>query len=616
MNNMVLRRLGPASPGRQFKRDAKPSNEVVDTNPIVLWGRDKPAAILYLRQEEGAIILKQTIAKMTGPGLDAGFLRDMFHAYPIRYQKIMLTEMVNPTVPNSFLTDCLATADVDGDGVDEFILPRVRGGFEVYSTKKLLRRRSGEGRLPRGYYYVPNQSITVHLKNRDVVFYTSKLDNPVKERGKEVEPGAETPPYAVYRIDDKGIARVSLRGEAVPPEEISAFGALNRPGSNDIDELLVVASSGFSQREDLLFRYRPDGTAIGTAKEFPVPIHTGLEFLSAPESSCAILRDDVKVHFITPEKPADWIKTVDFEQFGGKNADIDVMHVVDAKSDPKVVVSIRERLPNGHVQTTADLFAVNAEGRCFAPEPGGRGWRPLPGRKPYRRIEPPSPLHDWVDILPASDGSDDLLIVHRRKAQIKELPDEKILPIGQKFLTPKTLQDLRDQRNVHLPGDMWVVKGAVEYERQTTGITQEIKTVDDWRRLLPKSYEKAREICESQSFTSLVKDKLLDPLAYEKPVTSDIYRNLDDYRAWLAGQAIGPETRFTFLRGDVETSWDVEASVSFNRNSVVPGDPVLFRSTKNGVTIVFSSDASKFPDPCDSYPEKHLPGFYVLRPSP
>jgi hypothetical protein len=611
MDNMGLQKLGPVAPGPQGKEGTKSNKDMVDPNPIVLWGGSKPAAILYLRQKEGTLEVEQTFAKMTGDGLGAGGVGGLFQAYPIRFRDLVLTEVVTQSLPNSFLADCLATADVNGDGVDELILPRSRGGIELYSTEKQLHSFAGEGHLPHGYFYVPHRSHTVHLKGRDVVFVTSKLDNPM-QGGKDKEPGPETPPYAVYRIDNKGIAKVPLRGDAVPPEGIDAFGALNRSGSSDIEELLVLALSGFSQRTNLLFRYRPDGTAVGSPKEFPLDIGTGVAFLSAPESPYAILRDGAKVHFISPEKPFNWVQTVDFELLGGKNAEVDVLHVTDAKSDPKVVVSIRRRLPDGHVQTTAELFAVNAEGHCFAPSPGGQGWRLLPGLEPYHRIAPPTPLHDWVDIIPASDGSEDLLVVYSREAQTKKLTHEEILAAAEKFLMPAVLQDFRESLVVRL-ADM---KSAREDEARAKGVTQEIKTIDDWKKYLPDSYEKTRRAMESYAFVSL-RNRLLDPLKFDEPTTSDKYRSVDEYQVWLAEQAVGPTTQFSLLRGDVETSWEVDAAVGSSRDAVVSGGPVVFRAAKNGITIVFSADASKVPEPSipGLLPDKRIPGFFLLGPS-
>jgi len=613
MDNMVLQKLGPVAPGPQGKEGAKSDKDLVDPNPIVLWSGSKPAAILYLRQKEGTLEVEQTFAKMTGDGLGAGVVGGLFQAYPIRFRDLVLTEVVTQSLPNSFLADCLATADVNGDGVDELILPRSRGGIEVYSTEKQLHSFAGEGHLPQGYFYVPDEPYIARLKGRDVVFVTSKLDNPVKG-GKEVKPGADTPRFAVYRIDNKGIARVTLRGTAAPPNRIAAFGALSRPGSRDIDELLIVAPPG-ADTGTTLSRYRPDGTAIGSPREFPLPIGEGLAFLSAPGSPYAILRDEAKIHFISPEKPFNWVQTVDFEQLGGEDDEVNVLHVTDAKSDPKVVVSIRRRLPDGHVQTTAELFAVNAEGHCFAPAPGGQGWRLLPGLEPYHRIAPPSPLHDWVDIIPSSDGSEDLLVVYSREAQTKKLTHEEMLAAAERFLTARKLQDFRTQLLVRLD-QMKPIRDDVAEEKRAKGITEEIKTPDDWKRRLPESYEYIRQSNEAYAFVSL-EFELHSPLIHGQPPSPDECRNFDEYRVWLTEQSIGPETRFTLLRGNVEASWEVNASVASSRDAVVPGGPVAFCATKNASTIVFSADTSKVPEPLTptSLPEGRLPGFFLLGPS-
>jgi hypothetical protein len=616
MNNMVLQRLGSIAPGNQDKENKKSGRDIVDPNPIVLWGHDKPAAILYFRRKEGSLDLEQTFAKLPSEGSGGSSLGGLFNTYPIRFRESGLTEMVTPSLPNAYYPDGLATGDVNGDGVDELILARAHGDIEVYSAEKQLHSFSGERHLPRGYYYIPHRSHTVRLKGRDVVFLTSKLDNPRPRRGEEKEPGVDTPGYAVHRVDKHGIARVTLRGEKEPPEEIRAFGALTR--SSDIDELLVVALKGFRQRKNLLFRYRPDGTAIGDPKEFPLGIGTGLKFLSAPESPYAILRDGAKVHFIAPEKPFNWIQTVDFGQVGGKNDKVDVLHVTDAKSDPKVVVSLRKRLPDGKIEEAAELFAVNAAGHCFAPEPGGRGWRQLAGRKPYHRMVPPSPLHEFVNVIPSSDGSDDLLVVYSRKAQTQKLTHEEILAAAEKFLMPGEVQAFRERLVIHID-DMKVAgeeEFAVQDERQAKGMKRAIATVEDWKRFLPESYASTQKDKASSAYRSLER-KLHIPLDSAEPLSPERYRNLDEYRAWLSEQAIGPESRFVLLRGDFEVSWDVQARVGRSQDAVAPGGPVAFRSATNDVMIVFSADASKVPDSGLSglSSEERLPGFFMLGPA-
>jgi hypothetical protein len=336
------------------------------------------------------------------------------------------------------------------------------------------------------------------------------------------------------------------------------------------------------------------------------------KFLPAPESPYAILMDENKIHFITSAKPFNWIQTVDLEQLGGPKDLIDALYVSDPKSDPKVVVSLRRRQPDDRIQATAELFAVNVEGHCFAPELGGRGWRRLPGLEPYHRVAPPSPIHDFVSIVAASDGGDDLLIVHSRKAQTKALTHEEILAAAEKFLMPADLQPFRQELVVHL-GDM---ESAMNNERHSKGVTDEIKTVADWKRLLPDSYEVARRDCEDGAFISL-RGLLLSPLKSGGPLSPDKYHNIDEYRVWLTQQAIGPETRFTLLRGNVETAWEVAASLARDPFPAIPGGPAAFRSTKTTTTIIFAGDTSTVPESAmpELFPEKRLPGFFLLGPA-
>jgi hypothetical protein len=247
--------------------------------------------------------------------------------------------------------------------------------------------------------------------------------------------------------------------------------------------------------------------------------------------------------------------------------------------------------------------------------PGGQGWRLLPGLEAYHRIAPPSPLHEWVDIIPASDGSEDLLVVYSRKAQTKKLTHEEILAAAEKFLMPAVLQEFRESLVVRLD-DMKTLRQSVADERRAKGIAQEINSLDDWKTLLPESYEMNRRLTESYALIS-VESRLQSPLTSGEPPSPEKYRNVDEYRGWLVEQAIGPQARFILLRQDVEISWEVQASVGGGRGSVVPGGPVAFRSTKNTDSIIFSADSSKIPEPSTLGPlsEPRQMGFFLLGPA-
>jgi len=153
-------------------------------------------------------------------------------------------------------------------------------------------------------------------------------------------------------------------------------------------------------------------------------------------------------------------------------------------------------------------------------------------------------------------------------------------------------------------------------ERHSKGVTDEIKTVADWKRLLPDSYEVARRDSENGAFISL-RGLLLFPLTSGRPLSQDKYHNIDEYRTWLTQQAIGPETQFTLLRGNGETAWEVAASLARDPFPAIPGNPAAFRSTKNSATIVFAGDASTVPESAmpELFPDKRLPGLFLLQPS-
>jgi hypothetical protein len=604
MDTLVWQRLGSVAPGRQPKGRIASDRAVVDPRPLVLWRGDKPAATLYFREQRGPLGFEQTIAKIVGEGFGGGVMGGLLGDYPIRFRETWPGEADAPRTLNCFLPPLLTIADVNGDGVDELVLPRGKGGIEVYSAEKHLHSFSGEGHLPRGYFYSPADSYTIRLPGRDVVFVISKLRK-AEDGDNEADPVPDVARYALHRVDRHGIARVALRGATPPPEAIVALGALNRPGSSEIDELLVIGPSG------RLFRYRPDGTALADPRQVPVTKSDGIMFLPAPESPYAILRDNGRLHFITPDKPINWVQTIDLEQLGNPDDAVDVVQVVDFKSGPKVVASVEKRAPRTPDERAVRLFAVNAEGKCFAPGGERQAWRPLPQCQPYHKVTLPSPVHKLVGIVPSSDGSDDLLIVHSRKAQNRTLTHEEILAAAEKFLMPADLQFFRQQLVVHL-SDMEFTS---DEKGRSKSATEQIKTIDDWKRLLPDSYEEVRRWNESHGFDWL-QSHLVMPLTFGVPLSSHSYRNLDEYRAWLAEQTVGPQTRFALLRGDVETPWEVEASVARDPIGVIFGGPVTFHAGKTAVTIVFSADASKVPEPEPGLlPEMRIPGFFVLGPS-
>jgi hypothetical protein len=612
MNKVVLQRLGSVSPGRQGDPDKPRPNESdeIDHNPIVLWKANQPAAVVYYRRKTQELLYEQTFAKTTGQGEDTGFWGRLSHGYPIRFRES--GEAAEGYGMNDFIVSQIVTADVNGDGVDELILPRARGGIDVYSAEKQLYSFSGESYGLGGYAYIAETSHTVHFKGRDVVFIIAKLENILHIKG-EKQP-ADLAEYAVYRVDHRGVARVALP-KKLQFERFTVFGGFYRPGSADVDELLVVGRAP-EETGDFLFRYRPDGRPIDVPKEFPVPIGNGIfRFLPTQGGPYAILPVRRKVHFITPDKPINWIKTVDLGLLAEKDDRVCILHVSDPQSDPKLIVSVAKRSPSDQDQWTTELFAVNAEGRCFAPDGQNRGWQPLPNCESYHRITPPSPLHQLVTILPSSLDSDDLLVVHSRKAQTKKLTHDEALAAAGKFLMPREMERFRKQLVVRLD-DMRVIESIVADERRSKGIKHDIKTVDEWKRLLPESYETKRMGAESYAFLYLAGTLRL-PLEVGAPPSPDMYRNFEEYCGWLREQAIGPETQFTIIRGRSETSWKVGASVAPSPSADVPCEPIDFRSSKNGVNIIFTGDLSTVPEP----PVPGLPremgnyGFFLFAPS-
>jgi hypothetical protein len=508
----------------------------------------------------------------------------------------------------SFDTSNTVTADVNGDGVDELILPRQNGAIAVYSIKKLLFKQAAPP-APKGMLYQVEKTLIANLKGRDVVFLLLSL----KERkgwpkADEAEV-AKADPYVLWRIDRNGISRVAFPAAGGPkPATIGAIGALNRPGSSTIDETLVMFDDGESHDKALLLRLRPDGGAIEPPKEVPFPLPLCYaKFLFLPETSQAILvegnyDDSTHLYFIQPEKATRWIADVELKPLLPYSSSLEILQPMDPGADPKVTVAVRPR--GEHSADPLLFYAVNREGKFFHPDPGKDAWAPLPKREPFLRLPLHSDEYGFLSIQ-SQPGSDILLAMFSRKAGVKELTEAEVLAAADRFLLPAYVAKERKDKLEFTPENFkfHFGFGDSEEEQKEKGVTEKITNFEDWRRLLPNSYQKALERMRSDLKVDF-EVELASPLVNGYPILPDKYQNIEEYKIWLDGVKLDPDTIVDVIRhGRLKATYHMPGY--FDSSNIYSDD---FRAGKNGLTIVLPLDTAPLPKR-----KEPQPGFYLAQ---
>jgi hypothetical protein len=601
MSDLVFQRLGKVVPGKQ--NAGKNSEDRIDGKPIVLWHGSTLAAALYTRLSSHAVGLtgEQRIERFDEQAGE-GWLGRKHGPFPLVFGSPWSLEGKTLDDSDSFDTFNIVTADVNGDGVDELILPRANGAIAVYSVDKELFHYSALD-APKGMRFEVKTTHTAKLKGRDVVFFLLALK---RKQGHKVHDEALTgvERAAILRVDQREISRVPLPKTDGAIEEAHAIGALNRPGSPDIDEILMLFDTGESSRKTYLSRQRPDGSTIAPPKEVYVPINpSSLSFLFLAETTQAMLADrqDAHLYFIRPDKPANWLADIDLKPLAASPYQIQILQPVEPGADAKVMVAVENRRKDTNFDNEA-LYAVNSEGQCFRPEPAKDTWQPIGKREPFLRLTSPSPDHRFVGVG-SQPGTDIVLAVFSREAKMKELTEEEVMEAADRFLQPAIVAERRKYHEVSMR-DYKFSSTQVDSERKLKGITTEISSVEQWKTTLPDSYQSA---LKSNRFdlridlNGALRDGLADGF---EPET---YRNIEEHKVWLNALKLGPETVFAIVRhGQVVALSKVAGYLPNAIDGSFNGWPLGFRAAPVGTSVVLPLD------PTPSFElEKQRPVFFL-----
>jgi hypothetical protein len=575
MTDVVVQRLGKAVPGEHG--NPPENSDKIDARPLVLWRGSTPAAVFYYRGHSRALWAEQRIERLDDESHWFGRGHGPF--------PLVFSSEISPggeaDGANSFDDSKIVIADVNGDGVDELLLPRQSGAIGVYGLDTLLFEQLAPS-APQGTYYHTDRTFTAKLPGRDVAFFLLTLKKVERVATADAAAVAKAERHILFRVDDKGIARVPLPPGVANVQDIIAFGALNRPGSRDVDEVLLLIED--DRNKTFLSRLRPEGGAIEPPKEVYVQLpSTSAKFLFLSGTPQAILVSESHVFFIRPEKASNWMADVDLSPLASSHYDLEILQATDPGTDPKVTVAVTIRQMEGRQggPIGADLYAVNSEGKCFRRGPSGEGWQALSVRSPYLQTRRPTDQHIFLGIH-VQPGSDVLLAGYSREAQLKEISDEEVMKAAERFLRPEVIASERSINRVEFGiEELKEIPNHSREERQKRGVTEPITSVEQWKRLLPDTYA---QVLAEKTRDFIVSLRCDLERGAERPIDPEKYQDIEEYKVWLGGLHIGPETLFQVIRRS-------EVAAGFQIAAFLPREVYFdFRASSAGVSIVSPLD--------------------------
>ena len=507
------------------------SSDQLDPRPVVLWTGDRPEAVVGYRVKMGMFGMKFS---RSFERFDRG-PRGPFPLETTTLQKPGQEPKLEGPHPGFVIT-----ADVDGDGTDELVLPTFRGGVEVAGARKAEPGYPGPGADASVARYVPIGTQVARLGTGAVVHVLFDRDVDGEPDGEKLRKAGAEQPYLLVRVDRTGAKRVVLGEPGFPFRAVLAVGAVSRPGSSRVDELVVLSRK--DEGGDLyLSRHRPDGPALEPARKVYVPIKRGAAwaFTFVPQSRTTILasRGTPELHFVEAEKPVNWVHRVDLEGIAGGSSDISLLGVADVPTTPKALVNVG-----------TGVWAVDAEGRYYTAS--SAGLVSAKGADPLYRMEPPDPGLVAIDLVPSANGDDAWLAVWTREAKPRALTHEEIAEAADRYLLPEKVTKERTRAVPALTGRDAVRDGFIEEERKKKSIDAPLASVEEWRRLLPESYARTEEDRRA-TLDSRLQTDLTIALKYPEMLTADFYKDPKGAQAFLAALTLPAETALTLCRRGV-----------------------------------------------------------------
>lgn len=541
MNQATVTQLGDVKAG--VIQSDRHGTEANDPIPITLWAHGRPAAVFYYASRTdmtgSKIKYLQKIARLPLPADGASAkIKSAFDAYPITFSATLSSED-DERVMDDIKSESIMTADVNGDGTDELIVPRNFGAVDVYSDRKHLfglKPASVDRKL---YDYLIEDIHKYRLKESDGVLYAINRD-PVGDisyfKEKELERHKSTANYTLIRIDKAEAASIVLQTHQSRIAEILAVGVRNLPGSEKADE--IVACLKFEGDNDVyIVRFTPNGKMIGEARKAYVKIYDETSFRFLPHAGQMLMFNpyEHQLYFLALDKPTNWVRRVDLRKLLDADSDIHFMRAFEYQDD--LIVLVRHK--------TA-VYALDQESMFHAWKQGVL--KPRKDRTILFEIQAESPLNEIVDVVP-SQKADQFLVIQSRKSQVRKLADDQLIDAAKKFLRPDRLAFCEDELTIEL--DDHLRNEAKIYCKEKGISCPELKSVDDVKKNLPDVYKWFVRYTRA-AFKRCLVTRLYFPIEKEGYTLKDIdedddYINKGEYKSWLKSSVIRGETVFALI---------------------------------------------------------------------
>ncbi len=567
--NVTVTMLDAVKPGDLAAPESMDSDEI-EPIPFALWARSGPWAVLAFHWQ--VLRSRHELLREFLPLLGGGQ-----GAFPLRFHAKAPRNLTRNEDLNLIHTSRIVMADVDGDGVEELVLPRDQGGVEVWSPKKKVFDYPHPTSHPDRVIYYADGWTRAALPGRDELFLQMMRNEFVHLEPAQLARLGAGEEQALLRIGKGGVSRIFLKGLAPGLKDVRAVMPLNRPGSQDVDELVVFSKHSEtvyerSREEMWVSRHRLDGTAIEPPRRMYGNFDPSEDRLEAPvyspQSDRILATNDKKdrLFFFMPQKPVDWMRAVDlsFLSSTGKVQALGMTH------GPRPLAIFRYTPSADYPKD--EFYAVNEDRQFFvryggARDPRDGSWEPTgkpvrpgdewePGSKPkpfYREKPPREAFESPGKVYPLTPGGepDEFVVMHTRKRDARPLTHEELLAAGKRFLSLEELAKLEARLPPKLDRRDDNRDRAMAKERKERSFAGEIKTIEDWKKHLPRSYAEIEADQRKGYFRSLETNLLW---LLDHPEDLKDYREPDAYVSWVHSVERPAATSFTVVRQGAEVA--------------------------------------------------------------
>jgi hypothetical protein len=422
-------RLGNKSPRHDPESESFiQAGSDISADPIVLWSEHGAPAVLYMQEWWTRVIAvglaagraRQEVGVLDGGAVKLGVRPTPYPivhgAFHIASLASLIRSKGNDQKNDTFFVDWAIPVDLDGDGEDELITiygigSEGPGNIEVYGAKRMLASWKGAGR---GYRHMVVSHNVARIANRRVVHMILRRfsDEPTP-------PEAE---FVVLRIDAAGITEVHLRDFGFDVEDLMGVGAISRPGSNQLDELVVVLTKSGDANGLYFSRHTPDGHILAAPRRLTSRgAGHSISLLNLAKNDVIVAgRDDKPTYLLRLESPTAWFTKVEPKRETGGLQDF--LGVIDQEQVPKLLF-----------RAGGNFTAYDLDGRPL--ERTSALWRASDKATPFYSDAPPQPEQKRLGADLDRD-SQAVLVVYSRNRQWRNLSPEEVMAAANRFLSP------------------------------------------------------------------------------------------------------------------------------------------------------------------------------------